>query len=293
MNAYDVMIIGPATRDINIDYTGVEDRRVGGAVSFCAASAAATGAKVFAAVKIHPDDADIMDEIPLSECDKIILPAVRTTLMRNEYFTQDRERRQSNCLAQSDTVQLSEIPNHSCKIYHLAGLLYGDFSETLIRGLADRGKLSADAQGFLRHNVDGNMEFFDWKDKEKLLPFFSFLKVDALEAEILTGEADRVAAAKKLHAMGAHEILLSHNKEMLIFDGNAVYTCPVKARNLRGRTGRGDTFTGAYLAMRQMGDDIETTLKYATACVSLKMESVGVFRGTREDVEAYYAEFYH
>ena len=44
MNAYDVMIIGPATRDINIDFTGVVVRRVGGAGSFCAASAAATGA---------------------------------------------------------------------------------------------------------------------------------------------------------------------------------------------------------------------------------------------------------
>ena len=29
---YDVMIIGPATRDCNIDYDGVENRCVGGAV---------------------------------------------------------------------------------------------------------------------------------------------------------------------------------------------------------------------------------------------------------------------
>lgn len=29
MEEYDLMIIGPATRDVNIDYTGAEDRSVG------------------------------------------------------------------------------------------------------------------------------------------------------------------------------------------------------------------------------------------------------------------------
>ena len=32
---YDLMIVGPATRDLNIDYTGAEDRSTGGAVTFC------------------------------------------------------------------------------------------------------------------------------------------------------------------------------------------------------------------------------------------------------------------
>ena len=35
MNLYDLMILGPATRDVNIDYTGAEDRSAGGAVKTC------------------------------------------------------------------------------------------------------------------------------------------------------------------------------------------------------------------------------------------------------------------
>ena len=35
MKTYDLMIVGPATRDVNIDYTGIEDRSAGGAVTFC------------------------------------------------------------------------------------------------------------------------------------------------------------------------------------------------------------------------------------------------------------------
>lgn len=136
------------------------------------------------------------------------------------------------------------------------------------------------------------MLFQDWEDKLTYLPYLDFLKTDAAEAEILTGLTDRVAAAKQLVDWGAKEVLISHNSEMLCYNGKELHTCPVKARNLSGRTGRGDTTTGAYLAMRLTGASMKEALLYATACVSLKMEAPGVFRGTRADVEAYIREFY-
>lgn len=292
MKEYDVMIIGPATRDQNIDYTGKEDRRVGGAVTFCTPAAVATGARVFAAVKIAPQDADIMDEFHMSAEDKALLPSEKTTLMRNEYFTADRERRNSSCPAQSDPITPEEIPDVKCKLYHLAGLLYGDFPNELLESLHSKGMLTADAQGFLRHNEGGKMCFHDWADKLKYLPYIDILKTDAAEAEILTGTDDRIAAAKQLHAWGAKEILISHNTEMLAYDGEHLYTCPVKARNLTGRTGRGDTTFGSYIAMRTIGASVEEALLYATACVSLKMETPGAFTGTKADVHAYIEEFY-
>ena len=119
-----------------------------------------------------------------------------------------------------------------------------------------------------------------------------FFKTDAAEAEILTGRSDRESAARLLCDWGAGEVMVSHNTEMLVFDGRDVYRCPVKARNLSGRTGRGDTTFGSYLAMRMTGHDVAESLLYATACVSLKMETPGVFRGTRADVEAYIRAFY-
>lgn len=292
MKNYDLMIIGPATRDVNIDYTGAEDRSVGGAVTFCTPAARAAGAKVFAAVKIAPADRDILGAIRGDAEDAALLPSERTTLMRNEYFTADRERRNASCPAQSDPITPEEIPDVPCKLYHLAGLLYGDFPNELIEALHRKGMVSADAQGFLRHNEGGKMVFHDWADKEKYLPYMDFLKTDAAEAEILTGLTDRREAARQLYAWGAKEIVISHNTEMLAYDGKDFAVCPVKARNLSGRTGRGDTTFGAYLAMRLTGADMARALRYATACVSLKMETPGVFTGTREDVENYLREFY-
>ena len=292
MKSYDLMIIGPATRDVNIDYTGAEDRSIGGAVTFCTPAARSVNPAVFAAVKIAPTDTDIIEAFRMDPVDIALLPSEKTTLMRNEYFTADRERRNSSCPAQSDPILPGEVPDVPCRLYHLAGLLYGDFPNELIEYLHGKGMVSADAQGFLRHNENGTMCFHDWSDKLKYLPYMDFLKTDAAEAEILTGTADRVAAAKQLHAWGAKEIVISHNMEMLAYDGRELCTCPVKARNLSGRTGRGDTTFGAYLAMRMTGAGMKEALLYATACVSLKMETPGIFTGTRADVEAYIDEFY-
>ena len=255
-------------------------------------AARAAGARVFAAVKIAEADRDILDVFDMPRKDIALLPSEKTTLMRNEYFTPDRERRRAACAAQSGPILPGEVPDVTCRMYHLAGLLYGDFPGELLVELKSRGMLAADAQGFLRHNENGSLVFHDWAEKLRYLPMLDFLKTDAAEAEILTGTTDRVAAARQLHDWGAKEILISHNTEMLAFDGEKIYTCPVKARNLSGRTGRGDTTTGSYLAMRLNGASVPEALRYATACVSLKMETPGVFRGTKADVLAYLDAFY-
>ena len=282
MQHYDLLILGPATRDVNIDYTGEESRIVGGAVTFCTPAAAATGAKVFAAVKAAPEDA----EVPRAE-DIAILSSRHTTEMRNRYCTADRERREALCAAQSDPITPEEVPDIPRKMTHLAGLLYGDFPNTLIEALAGKGLLTCDIQGFLRRNEGGKLVFRDWEDKRRYLPCFDILKADAAEAEILTGLTDRREAARKLIEWGVREVLISHNSEMLAFDGRRMCAYPVTSRNLSGRTGRGDTVFGSYIAMRALGSDIDAALRYATACVSLKMETPGPFTGTRADVEAY------
>ena len=289
---YDLMLIGPATRDVNIDYTGKEVHEIGGAVFFCSAAAKAAGANLFASVKIHPDDTDIIDAFKLDSDHVAILPSETTTLMQNTYFTADRERRKAECLAQSGPITPDQIPEVDCGLYHLAGLLYGDFPNELIVELKKRGKVSADIQGFLRHNEGGLMNFHDWSDKLEYLKYFDFLKTDAAEAEILTGLTDRREAAKQLYAWGAKEILISHNSEMLVYDGKDFFTCPVKARNLSGRTGRGDTTFGAYLAKRMMGVSIPDALLFATAAVSLKMETPGPLQGPEQAVLDYIKEFY-
>ena len=117
------------------------------------------------------------------------------------------------------------------------------------------------------------------------------LKTDAAEALIMTGHDDRRKAAEQLHAWGAKEILITHNTEVLAYDGGQFYTCPIRARNLSGRTGRGDTTFAGYITER-LHAGIPEALLFATALVSLKMETPGPFCGTRQDVLDYIDQFY-
>ncbi len=173
----------------------------------------------------------------------------------------------------------------------MAGLIAGDFESDMIKVLSERGKVAVDVQGFLRKNTKGEMVFEDWDEKQEYLPYVHFLKTDAAEAEIMTGLSDRKKAAEILHSWGAREVMITHNAEVLVYDGKEYYTAPLKPRNLSGRTGRGDTCFSAYITERLQKGPAESIL-YAAALVSLKMETPGPFKGTRTDVQNYIDRFY-
>lgn len=289
---YASMIIGHATMDSNTDHLGNTVRIVGGAVVFSSASAHALGHNVAAVTKLAEKDRERLKGFTVPEENLFCLPSEKSCDMVNVYHTPDKERRTSTCLSVGDPFNASELPVIDCEIYHLAGLVYGDFDAELIRTLAKKAPVALDVQAMLRHvAADGSMYFEDWAEKKECLPYISYLKTDAAEAEIMTGCTDRKEAAKHLYSWGAREILITHNSEVLVYDGKDFYTCPIRARNLSGRTGRGDTTFAAYINER-LTKAIPDALLTATATVSLKMETPGPFKGTRADVEKYIDEFY-
>ncbi len=292
MKSYDVLVIGPVSLDHNIDYMGNERKELGGAVVASGFAAAKSGNKTALFTKLNPADADVEKRFENSGADLYWKPSAATCSIRNQYFTADKEKRACTSMGVCDPFQFEELPDIETKIYHFAGLVYGDFDGELFREAAKHGKVAVDVQCLLRHvEADKTMAFHDWDKKMEYLPYIDYLKTDAAEAEILTGLTDRAEAAKLLYSWGAREIMITHNTEVLIYDGKQIYTCPIKARNLSGRTGRGDTTFAGYITERQRAD-IPEALLYCTALVSLKMETPGPFMGTREDVLAYIREFY-
>lgn len=294
MKKYESVIIGHITKDFNIDHEDNTVEICGGAVLFSSASAFASGHKVAAVTKVNKNDLDRISEFNLPKEDIYVNECENSSTMRNKYFTADKERRDSTCLSVGTPFSLEDIPDDiEGEIYHFAGLVYGDFPDSMIKKCSEKGAVAVDVQACLRHvdRESGKMYFEDWAEKKEMLPYITFLKTDAAEAEILTGTSDRAEAAKILHSWGAKEILITHNSEVLVFDGENIYTCPIKARNLSGRTGRGDTTFAAYITER-LKNDIPSSLLYATATVSLKMETPGKFCGSRADVEEYIKTFY-
>jgi len=211
--------------------------------------------------------------------------------IRNEYLSDDREKRICTSLSIADRFTHSNIPKIETSIFHLTGLIAGEFQEDLIEILAEKSMVAVDVQGFFRNSENRNMVFKDWKSKAKYLPFINFLKTDAAKTEVMTGYSDRKEAAKVIFNLGAKEVMITHNTEVLIYDGKNFYTQPFKPRNLSGRTGRGDTCFSAYITER-LKKAVPDSLLYAAALTSLKMETPGPFKGSRESVVDYIKEFY-
>lgn len=289
---FDTLIIGPLSLDRNIDHTGTERRELGGAVVASGFAAANSGARTAVFTKANPADADIEGRFEGLNAEVFWKPSAATCSICNQYFTADKEKRACTSMGVCDPFRFDELPEAETAVYHFAGLVYGDFDGELFAEASRRGKVAVDVQCMLRHvEPDRSMEMHDWADKRKYLPAIDFLKTDAAEAEILTGLSDRAEAAWTLCSWGAKEVMVTHNTEVLICDGAEVYTSPIKARSLVGRTGRGDTAFAGYIVERLRGE-VPQALQYSAALVSLKMESPGPFRGTREDVLEYMRAFY-
>ena len=294
MSKFDSLIIGEVAQDTNVDYDGTVVKAVDGAVYYSGFAAANMGHKIAVLPKANTNDVDMVAAFAPAE-NVTVYPIHSETsfVTKNVYFTPDRERRNSTVDSVIEPYRTDEVPaDIDAAIWHLAGLVAGDITDEMIPFAAQHAMVAIDVQTMMRHVVDGGMVLKDWEAKREMLPYVRFLKTDAAEAEVLTGLTDRVEAAKLLYSWGAKEVLITHNSEVLVYDGKDIYTCPIKARNLSGRTGRGDTTFATYINER-LTCDIPTALKTATALVSLKMETPGPFMGTREDVQNYIKEFYH
>ncbi|MBU4510141.1 ribokinase [bacterium] len=292
MKNYDTFIMGHISIDENI-YQGETVKEIGGAVVHSSCTSYAIGHKTGILTKLSFQNKDCLEAFTIPEEDIFALNSKNTTSIRNIYHSADRERRTCIALSIADPFTIDDIPNNiNSQIYHFAGLISGEFDNKMIKFLHSKGKIALDVQGFLR-NVGENKEmvFKDWEEKKEYLPYIDYLKTDAAEAAIMTGTKDRKKAAEMLFGWGAKEIMITHNKEVLIYNGKKHYTCPLKPRNLSGRTGRGDTCFSAYITER-LNKDIKGALLFAAALVSFKMENPGPFKGTRDETEDYIKKYY-
>ena len=276
-----------------MDYDGTVLKALGGAVYYSGFAAANMGHKTAVLPKANTRDVDMVAAFaPAENVTAFPIHSETSFVTKNVYFTPDRERRNSTVDSVIEPYRTEEVPLEiDAAIWHLAGLVAGDITDEMIPFAAQHAMVAIDVQTMMRHVVDGGLVLKDWAAKREMLSYIRFLKTDAAEAEVLTGLTDRIEAAKLLYSWGAKEVVITHNTEVLVYDGREIYTCPIKARNLSGRTGRGDTTFACYINER-LTKDIPTALKTATALVSLKMETPGPFQGTRADAEAYMKKFF-
>ncbi|HUW30204.1 MAG TPA: carbohydrate kinase, partial [Planctomycetota bacterium] len=183
-------------------------------------------------------------------------------------------------------ITADEVPPIDAAHLHLAGISDQEFSLELICNLVERGyNLSVDMQSFVRQ-VDpdtGEVSFRNVMLKRPIVNMVRKVKLDVVEAKLLTGEDDLEQAALALERWGCPEIVITESKGVLARVAGTTFYERFTNRSNVGRTGRGDTTFAAYLAWRIDHDPAES-LRFAAALVSIKMERPGPFSGTKEEV---------
>ena len=215
-----------------------------------------------------------------------VMPSKHSVYFENIYG-ENQDNRTQRVLAKADPFTVDYLEDIDARIYHLGSLLADDFSLDVIRFLSQKGLVSVDSQGYLREVKEQNVYAVDWTEKKEALQYIHFLKANEHEMEVLTGYDDVAMAAKQLYDWGVKEVLITlGSMGSVIYDGTTFHMIPAyKPKEVVDATGCGDTYMTGYLYKRAKGAGIEESGRFAAAMSTLKIECLGPFKGTKEDIE--------
>jgi len=286
MTSYDLLFVGHITIDEIVAKEGSARGVPGGAPFFGALAASCSRRRIAVVTRMAVEDEGCLAPLRDAGIDVYLRPVTHTTHMRVINPTENVDERLMYQTGDAGFFSLEDMPPLGPCLAHLGALTDREFTTGFMKGLKERGfRLSVDMQNFVRQ-VDvrtGVVHFNDVPGKREIAVMADIIKLDVTEAEILTGAVDLEEAAVIVGEWGCPEIIITRSDGVLARYRGRTYFERFSNKSSHGRTGRGDTTIGAYLA-RRLDHDVEGSLKFAAALASIKMESPGPFRGTLEDV---------
>lgn len=292
MKSYDVIYAGNYTKDTLITPDGV--RYVdGGGMNYAAHVGSQLGLRTAIVTRLAKEDQHVVENIRADGIDCYPVYSPTSTLMTLEYKTRNVDQRSLYVKSTAGTIQPEHLDGLEARAIVVSPSLRGEVEPEFFIAMRKREGvlISADVQGFVRVLRGESLVYEDWPEAELVLPNLDILKTDAVEAKQLTGETDIEKAAARLASLGAREVLLTHSEGVLVFADAEFHHFPFHSQTLLGRSGRGDTCVGSYVAKRLSMPPREAA-RWAAAATSMKMERVGYFQGTEAEVEAFIIKHY-
>lgn len=291
-NLYDIIFIGNYTKDTIITPAGT--RHVdGGGSRYAAYAAARLGLHAAVVTNLAKEDVHIVDDLERNKIGCIHTFTPQSTLMQLFYPTTNPDIRTLTVAGVAGPITVSEVEGIQTKAAVIGSSLRGEVGLDVIHTLKKKKVLlAADMQGFVRVLRGQELKYEPWPEMQETLGHLDILKSDAVEAEFLTGESDIFKAARIYASMGPREIVLTHKDGLLLLVDGQFHELGFYPENLSGRSGRGDTCIGTYVAMRLSKTAREAGI-WAAAVTSLKMEALGPFNRPMQDVEALIRDRYN
>lgn len=241
--------------------------------------------------KLGEGEMKSVEDMRQAGIDVQVYPSSHTVYFENKYGENQNDRTQ-RVLERADPFTVDEMREVNAGVYHLGSLLSDDFSTEVVRYLSTKGRISIDAQGYLREVRGEKVYPIDWAEKREILAHTDIIKVNEHEMEVITGLTDPRAAAKCLAEWGVKEVCVTLGSEgSIILAEGKFYDIPAyEPKEMVDATGCGDTYSAGYLWCRAQGMGFEESGKFAAAMCTLKLEHSGPFDGSIDDVRRVMAE---
>jgi sugar/nucleoside kinase (ribokinase family) len=284
---FDIAFIGHYTKD-TIVYPHSTRTVDGGAFFYGANVAARMGLRIAVVTRLARRDWHVVGELERLGVTVFARETAASTHLRLTYPTANLDERTIELTSSAGPFGVDEVAHVRARAFAIGASVRGEVPGEVVGALAAGGAMVAlDVQGFIRVVRDGRLTYDDWPGKESILSHVTVLKTDAVEAGLITGESDRYDAARRLATLGPREVLLTHGGGVLVLHEGRFYKAPFVPDEVRGRSGRGDTCTSAYLSRRLTAPPADAVI-WAAAVTSLKLEAEGPFRREIGEVEALY-----
>lgn len=241
--------------------------------------------------KLGEGEMKSVEDMRQAGIDVQVYPSRHTVYFENKYGDNQNDRTQ-RVLERADPFTVDEMREVNAGVYHLGSLLSDDFSTEVVKYLSTKGRISIDAQGYLREVRGEKVYPIDWAEKREILAHTDIIKVNEHEMEVITGLTDPRAAAKCLAEWGVKEVCVTLGSEgSIILAEGKFYDIPAyEPKEIVDATGCGDTYSAGYLWCRAQGMGFEESGKFAAAMCTLKLEHSGPFDGSIDDVRCVMAE---
>jgi sugar/nucleoside kinase (ribokinase family) len=285
MNHYDIVVIGQMGTGRIVPFEGPPFVEPGSPVLFAAIAASCPGKRIAAVTRISESEEYLLEPMKAAGIDLFLRPG-ETYQYRVVFPTANVDQRQVFRIKLAEPFVSSDIPPFEPCLLHLCCVGVRKFHLDLMRALKARGfRLSVDMQSFvLQTDLEtGAVHLEDVPEKKEILDMADFVKLDAMEAQTLTGADVLQDQAGILEDWGSSETIITSSEGVLARSKGKSTFVKFTHRSTRGRMGRGDTVIGSYLA-RRLDHSVEDSLRFAAALASIKMESAGPFRGSLDDV---------
>ncbi len=235
--------------------------------------------------KLGESEMQSVEDMRKAGIDVQVYPSRHTVYFENKYGENQNDRTQ-RVLERADPFTIDEMQEVNAGVYHLGSLLSDDFSADVVKYLSTKGRISIDAQGYLREVRGEKVYPIDWAEKSEILAHTDIIKVNEHEMEVITGFTDPRAAALRLAEWGVKEVCVTLGSEgsIILADGKFYDIPAYEPKEIVDATGCGDTYSAGYLWCRAQGMGFEESGKFAAAMCTLKLEHSGPFDRDIDDV---------